>query len=1008
MPLNADDLRTLDRLLQEALDLPAAARAAWIDALPAPHQAYADILRAQLLVEDVATSDQFLEALPALPVAAAGDAAARAGERVGPYRLIRLLGEGGMGSVWLAERADGTLKREVALKLPHRHLLDRGLAARMARERDILAALNHDHIARLYEAGVDEQGVPYLAIEYVVGTPIGDYCRDQSLPLAPRLALMAQAARAVAHAHASLVVHRDLKPGNILVSTGDGVPKVKLLDFGIAKLLSHAPDAGGAEAAAGDLTQLLGRALTPDYASPEQLRDQPVTTASDIYSLGVVLYEVVTGEKPYRLKRQSAQALAEAVMNADVTRPSRRLAQSSGGAYPGRKPPRLDADIDAIIMKALKPEPAERYATASALADDLERHLAGQPVLARPDSWAYRTRRFVQRHALATSAGAAVLLALVAGAGVALWQAREARLETAKTKAVKEFLLGIITVGDMDQIDAQARRKQPIGDVLMDAAKTLPARFDDQPEIRAEIQGLLGTALANLSLFESAKALRETRLKELTARGAPLLERMLAQVELAILLMETPEADRGMRMLEEVIATLDRATDRQEQLVLSEALRTTAMYKTLRFDGKSDGMRDAERAHALVEVLEPGGRLHAQSFTILGYAYGHHRQAAKAEAAFERAIAIAKALPPTERAFESMVHLRYAEILIPQRYHQRALREFGAALSIIEQTGGRESFRWARTAVVMANLVSAHGESQRAFDLFDQVLKVYARMGAELDPRFMSTGEALYGAALVEHGRLADGLALTTRAYAPYRNEETRIIAGSAHWTAATRHAFALQAAGDYAQAGQVLEQALKLSRARGVSRAYSDMTHGERLLAINHLYSGEPAKAEALLKEIIEVDGAPRERFVSQRNFSRLWLGRVYLEQGQLDRAEAAIGDMGRILDQVAADEVAISRPAAAEHLRQRGLLALKRGDATAAEVHLRAAIALIAPRCDALAPQLAQARAELGLALLARGQRSEARKLADEAGRALASHARLAPQFKRAAQELERRLGG
>ena len=1021
MPLTLPQLQELDALLQQVLDLPLEARASWIEALPAPKDALAPLLRAHLLsggmsmdADGVETAD-FLGKLPTLADRSGGPVA---GERVGPYRLLRMLGEGGMSSVWLAERADGTIRREVALKLPHRHLLDRGLAARMQRERDILAALNHDHIARLYEAGVDERGHPYLAIEYVVGEPINLYCEQHDLDLGQRLRLMVQVARAVAHAHANVVVHRDLKPNNIMVTAGDAVPSVKLLDFGIAKLLSNEENATGGAA---DLTQILGRALTPDYASPEQIRELPVTTASDIYSLGVVLYEVITSEKPYKLKRQSAAALAEAVMNADVMRPSKRAAQTTAQSTNTakdkhksrvvREAHRIEGDLDAIVMKALKAEPLERYATASALGDDLERFLAHQPVLARPDSFAYRARRFVGRHALAVSAGGAVLLALVGGAGVALWQAREARLETAKTRAVKDFLLSIITVGNVDQQDAELRRKQPIGDVLLDAAELMPQKFADQPEIRAEVQGLLGTALADLNLHDSARALRESRLAELNARNAPRAKRMQAQIDLATMLVEGVDSKRGMQLADEVIATLAQSSDRRERLVLAEALQLTSLTKVLRFDGSADGVRDAERALAIVEALAPGSRNHASTLSLLGLAYGHHRNQPKAETAFEQAIKVAETLPPGERAFLSIVHLRYGESLIPARYHQRALRQFTKALAIIEQTGGRDSFRWARTAVVAANLVAAQGDAPRAFDLFEQLLKVYARMGDELDPRFITIGVAIYGASLVEYGRLDDGIRMTAKAYAPYRDVNSKLNTNNSQWAAATRHAIALQATGDYTQAETILDQALNFSRSRSLSRAYSDLTTGERLLALNYFYRGEYERAATLLADIIEVDGAPRDRFVSQRNFSRLALARVRLEQGKLAEAEAEIAIIGKIIDSVAPDEILISRPAAADLARLRGTLAMKRGDAAAAVAQFRIAVGILEARSDARAPMLANVRAELALALLAqnnRGGRAEARTLAKQARAALARHTAVAPHLKRSLAEVERWLRG
>ena len=325
-----------------------------------------------------------------------------------------------MGAVWLAERADGHLKRPVALKLP-RLAWGAGLTERLARERDILATLAHPHIARLYDAGIDQQGRPYLAMEYVEGKLIDVYCRERQLPLRERLALLLQVCDAVAHAHARLVVHRDLKPANILV-TAEG--QVRLLDFGIAKLME------GDRAEETALTQLSGRALTLDYASPEQIRGEPLGTASDVYSLAVVGYELLAGARPYRLKRGSAAELEEAIASADPPRAS----DAAAGLALKRS---LRGDLDAILSKALKKDSAERYPTVATLADDLQRHLHGEAVLARPDSRGYRARRFVARHRVGVGAVVGVVAALGVGLVTALWQARQAR-EASSREAVNQ------------------------------------------------------------------------------------------------------------------------------------------------------------------------------------------------------------------------------------------------------------------------------------------------------------------------------------------------------------------------------------------------------------------------------------------------------------------------------------------------------------------------------------------------------------------------------------------
>ena len=313
-----------------------------------------------------------------------------------------------MSSVWLAERSDGQLKREVALKLPLTG--PRMQVERFLRERDILAALTHPNIARLYDAGISEIGQPYLAMEYVAGTQLIDSCDERLLGIRERLRLFVQVMEAVQFAHAELVIHRDLKPSNILV-TSDG--RVVLLDFGIGKLLTEET------AEETELTQMSGRLFTPGYASPEQIGGQPLTTASDIYSLGVVLYELLTGVRPYRLKYESRAALEEAILKEDLRRPSQNKFSPQVAAARGTSQRALArtlaGDLDTIVLKALKRNPQERYASVSAFAQDVINHLHKLPVSARPDSLWYRMGRFTARYKVPVAAASVALLALLAG-----------------------------------------------------------------------------------------------------------------------------------------------------------------------------------------------------------------------------------------------------------------------------------------------------------------------------------------------------------------------------------------------------------------------------------------------------------------------------------------------------------------------------------------------------------------------------------------------------------------
>ncbi|HXU46378.1 MAG TPA: serine/threonine-protein kinase, partial [Thermoanaerobaculia bacterium] len=335
-----------------------------------------------------------------------GDSGLEPGSRLGPYRIVSELGRGGMGAVYLAERADSEYEKKVAIKLLKRGLDTDELIRRFRGERQILARLDHPNIGRLLDGGTTGDGRPYLVMDYVVGRPIDAYCSERNLPLPERLRLFGQVCRAVHFAHQNLVVHRDLKPGNILV-TADGSPK--LLDFGIAKLIEDDAEPFATVAAL--------KMMTTEFASPEQVRGEPVTTATDVYSLGALLYRLLVGRSPYRPVTEGRAALAEAVCEQTPIRPS--LAAAEGPEADRDAGKRLRGDLDNIVLRALQKDPARRYESAEQLASDVQRHLDGLPVLARPDSLGYRVGKFVNRHRMGVGLAAAALVAVLAFAIVA-------------------------------------------------------------------------------------------------------------------------------------------------------------------------------------------------------------------------------------------------------------------------------------------------------------------------------------------------------------------------------------------------------------------------------------------------------------------------------------------------------------------------------------------------------------------------------------------------------------
>jgi serine/threonine-protein kinase len=503
--LEASHWPELSALLDTALELPHDARAAWLEALAPQHPIIKECLRSLLARSAQVETRDFLGSLPrfalnAAELAALQPVAEQPGECIGPYRLTRELGLGGMSTVWLAQRIDGLIPRPVALKLPQGIWRRGTLVERFARERQLLAALAHPNIARLYDAGVAASGQPYLALEYVEGRPIDVYCREASSSTRARVALFLQVARAVAYAHGKLIVHRDLKPANILV-TAEG--DVRLLDFGIAKLL----DAESGEAAA--RTELSQLAFTPDYASPEQIAGEPITTASDVYSLGVVLYELLSGARPYRLERATRGALERAIALTNPPRPS--------ALAPGPLAKQLYGDLDTIVLKALKKNPDERYATVSALADDLERYTSHRPVLARPDSVAYRCRKFVRRNRLLVAGAATVTFAIVTGTAMSLWQTTVARAEQRRAEEFREFLASTIRDADPHQ---GAGHVLTAADLLRQArarADSLSAR----PEMRVEMLALIASSLLNLEDLDAAEDAARQAVDEALASLGP-------------------------------------------------------------------------------------------------------------------------------------------------------------------------------------------------------------------------------------------------------------------------------------------------------------------------------------------------------------------------------------------------------------------------------------------------------------------------------------------------------
>jgi serine/threonine protein kinase/Flp pilus assembly protein TadD len=518
----------MSRLLDEALPLDDAGRRRWLATLPAEHSDLLAPLREALLPEFYQSAEgknfaTFLESADEQGGRAEATGL-KVGDRIGPYELIRLLGAGGMAEVWLAKRADGAFNREVALKLPSLTRVRHDLEQRFFRERDILASLEHPHIARLYDAGIDPQGLPYLSMEFVQGELLTDWCDAQRLEIRARLRLFLQVLEAVQYAHERQVIHRDLKPSNILVTKAG---QVRLLDFGVATLLDH-----GEVADKTPLTTVYGHALTPIYSSPELIRGDPLTAKSDLYSLGVVLFELLTGDRPYRLNAGASRAILEqAIAAAEVRKPSTQIVQEAWGARGvthEQLTRQLRGDVDRIVLKSLEKEPQARYASAAAMADDVQRYLDGRPISAQPPRLSYRFGKFLRRNRTVVSVGAGAALLVLAMVGYEIDRRFDQALDDSKsvlvTRPINEKSIAVLPFLDMSERKDQGYFSDGLSEELI----TLLAQIQDLQVIARTSSFHFRNQ--DVSLQEIARTLRVAHVLEGSVRHAGGTVRVTAQL----------------------------------------------------------------------------------------------------------------------------------------------------------------------------------------------------------------------------------------------------------------------------------------------------------------------------------------------------------------------------------------------------------------------------------------------------------------------------------------------
>jgi eukaryotic-like serine/threonine-protein kinase len=798
------------------------------------------------------------------------------GSRLGAWRILRLIGYGGMGEVYEAERADAPFEQRAALKLTNRQATN--LLARFNRERRILARLDHPGIARLLDGGVAPDGRPYAAMEYVEGLCITESCRSTQADLRARLAMFLQVCDAVSHAHRNLVVHRDIKPANVLV---DSEGRVRLLDFGIAKAL----DAGlGGDVPLGATTAL----LTPDYAAPEQLAGDPVTTATDVYALGVLLFELLTGRRPWAIQGQPFARALNTLLHQPAPRMSELAAATTDSPISARL---LQGDLDAIVAKCLRQEPQNRYVVVEALVEDLRRFLDGRAVLARAGSTGYRMGRFIRRHRLPVAAGAAVVLALAAGLAGVLHQAEVARAEAHRAEAVQDFLISIFRHNSQDQADPLKARATTARELLAAGATRLEQDVTLPPAARDRLFAVIAQLYTEMDLREKAAALVEQRIPWLRERGDT-SELARALVEFAENVQETNRHGEALPALREA-----------ERLVLArkpvdEALAGyvfSYLSNQLNLSDPPAAKQYAARAVILLRNADPSSEAMLGALFMLtqGERVTNPRAA---ERSAREALQVARALYGEDHTLYADAALFLADIEASVFENAAAELNFREADRVAMRSTDPHHYLRLQVDLRFGQFLVETGRLEEGWMRLNRVLSVALASRGEEDRSYTAwareyVARASYHRGLLREAREVAALSLATRR----RNEPSDLLAR----TAELMFDIAL-AAGDVKEAEALIKEARAARDHVGSSREpgfLQGLLVREGDLALTQ---GDAARALQLYGEVSRAEIPPLLQFLRYRVSAQIGRSRAELSLGRLPAAagsaQMAIEDIRKL----------------------------------------------------------------------------------------------------------------